>query len=76
MSIVIARDRPERSVVPLAGAGTFTLERTALERSSLDRTPPVAVAPAAPRTRATAAGSVRSRLRPRLLNPAPRIRSH
>jgi hypothetical protein len=44
----MARDRPERSVVPLAGAGTFTLERTALERSSLDRTPPVAVAPAAP----------------------------
>ena len=47
-SASIARDRPERVIVPLAGAGTLTLERTAIERVALDRPPVVDVAPAAP----------------------------
>jgi TonB family protein len=45
---VIAQDRPEHMVVPLAGAGTLTLERTAIERASLENVPPVAVTPASP----------------------------
>ena len=48
-SAAIALDRPERPLVPLAGA--FRVEKVSLERAGLDRTPavpPVAVAPAQP----------------------------
>ena len=49
----IARDRPERLVVPLAGvgAGAFTLEEVALERAKLPHAaaPPPHVEPSAPR---------------------------
>ena len=48
-SAAIALDRPERPLVPLAGA--FRMEKVSLERAGLDRTatvPPVAVAPAQP----------------------------
>jgi len=49
----IARDRPERLVVPLAGAGdgVFTLEEGAIERAELPRAaaPPPHVEPSAPR---------------------------
>jgi hypothetical protein len=49
----IARDRPERLVVPLAGAGdgVFTLEEVAIERAELPHAaaPPPHVEPSAPR---------------------------
>ena len=48
-SVAIALDRPERPLVPLAGA--FRMEKVSLERAGLDRkpvVPPVAVAPAQP----------------------------
>ena len=45
----IALDRPERPLVPLAGAGALRLERVSLERARLDAPlPTVPVAPAGP----------------------------
>jgi hypothetical protein len=47
----IARDRPERLVVPLAGDATFRLERVSIARESLERAsanPPVAITPGEP----------------------------
>ena len=47
----IALDRPERPIVPLAGGGTFRLERVSIARGALERAAPipaVAVTPAEP----------------------------